>query len=138
MTHSNGVPANLLIVDDDTVDVRVAQRSLRKHAPDAEMGVATDAAMALRMLRAKQIEAPYVIILDLNMPGMSGIEMLDELRADPELRQAVVFVNSTSDNEVDIANCYERNVAGYLVKGDSLESLGEVIAPYLRRVRLPA
>jgi CheY-like chemotaxis protein len=61
-------------------------------------------------------EAPKLILLDLNMPGMSGLEFLTTIKSDPELRRIPVIILSTSDLETDIQASYEGGVAGYFVK----------------------
>lgn len=64
------------------------------------------------------MEQPFVVLLDLNMPRMTGIEFLREVRMDPKLRSTIVFVLTTSNDEQDRRASYDLNVAGYLVKDD--------------------
>jgi DNA-binding NarL/FixJ family response regulator len=81
-----------------------------------------------------------VILLDLNMPVMNGLEFLGELREDPALRDATVFILTTSQAESDIAEGYRRNVAGYMIKsnvGDSFMEAVKLIESYWRVVELP-
>jgi CheY-like chemotaxis protein len=79
--------------------------------------VAGNGEAGLRMLRSGEIPAGRrIVLLDLNMPRMNGIEFLRVLRADPELRATSVVVLTTSNNERDKLEAYDLNVAGYLIK----------------------
>lgn len=134
----------LLLVDDDDVDILGVRRKLKSLKIDLTLVVAHDGEEALRILRGENgeapLSAPYVILLDLNMPRMNGIEFLSELRRDPRLHRAVVFVFSTSDALDDIRNAYDLNVAGYVRKTGSQSSLADVlsmVSTYCRLVQLP-
>ncbi len=81
-----------------------------------------------------------IILLDINMPKMNGIEMLHELRNDPLLHQIVVFILTTSNDEKDRFNAYEKHVAGYILKSDMdgfFPKLVELIDAYWCIVSLP-
>ncbi|PTX74345.1 response regulator receiver domain-containing protein [Sulfitobacter mediterraneus] len=83
---------------------------------------------------------PYIVTLDLNMPRMGGLELLDALRADPELSRVVVFVFTTSDTPQDVRSAYDHNVAGYVVKENASETLANalnMLGTYSRIVELP-
>ena len=92
------------------------------------------------MLRAGQVPRPYIILLDLNMPRMGGLEFLKEVRADPGLSDSVVFVLTTSDDDADRCQAYRQHIAGYCVKSrvgaDFLELTG-LLKAYWRVVELP-
>ena len=88
----------------------------------------------------EKLQPPYLILLDLKMPRVSGVEFLDELRADPALKHSVVFVLTTSQATDDIRNAYERNVAGYICKStgsDATEQVVELVRHFVSLVRLP-
>jgi CheY-like chemotaxis protein len=121
-------PVTVLIVDDDDVDVMAFQRSFREHHLTNPIVIARDGMDALQLLREGTINRPYLIVLDLNMPRVNGIEFLDELRRDPVHGSAIVFALTTSNNERDRVACYERNVAGYVVKSTLSPDLKEFIA----------
>ena len=91
-----GKTVTVLLVDDDDVDVMALQRMFKKQKIANPVRVASDGREALDILRgdngAKQIAWPYLILLDLNMPRMNGIELLDEIRSDPTLASSLVFV----------------------------------------------
>jgi CheY-like chemotaxis protein len=135
----------VLLVDDDDVDVQAVRRAFRRAKIANPVEVARDGLDALAMLRGenghKPLEKPYIIILDLNMPRMDGLEFLTEIRKDPEHHDAVVFVLTTSKADEDRAASYDKNVAGYIVKSDVGEGFLNVINLldcYWRIVLLPA
>lgn len=135
---------SILIVDDDRVDVMAVQRGLRAARIANPTYVARDGVEAMEMLRGtggrERVPPPYIILLDLNMPRMGGHDFLTELRADPDLRKAVVFVLTTSRDEQDRTAAYDRNVAGYVVKedaGSDFLRLVDMLDHYWRIVELP-
>src|SRR6476620_8140823 len=112
MMHQNPV-VTLLAVDDDKVDLMALKRSFRDLKIANPIVEAHDGIEALDRLRGEngceKLPAPCMILLDLNMPRMGGIEFLDELRRDPELRRTLVFVMTTSSAEEDRVRAYDRN-----------------------------
>ena len=139
-----GFPVTLFLVDDDDVEAELVQRSLKKSRIANEIFRARDGREALSMLRGQndaKIPKPFVILLDLNMPRMNGFEFLDELRADPELENTIVFVLSTSNAEDDKSAAYNRNIAGYIVKsnaGRDFTAMLDMIEHYWKIVEFPA
>ncbi len=113
---------HILLVEDDEVDVMNVKRAFKKNEISNPVYVASNGLEALAMLRGEQGDFPTssderrVILLDLNMPKMNGIEFLQELRQDPALRSLVVIVLTTSDQERDRVEAYKLNVAGYILK----------------------
>ena len=108
---------NILLVEDDQVDVMNVQRAFNKCHIANPLKVAGNGVDALDMLRNGEVSLHrLLVLLDLNMPRMNGIEFLRELRADSELRQLPVVVLTTSDDERDRIEAYNLNVAGYIVK----------------------
>lgn len=132
---------SLLIVDDDEIDAISLERALRKLRLLNTLFRARDGREALELLRSGQIPAPYIILLDLNMPRMNGLEFLEALRTDPLLTHAVVFVLTTSKSDEDLVAAYRKHVAGYVFKQhmdrDFMEVMG-LIEHYWRIVELPA
>lgn len=130
----------VLLVDDDEVDVMGVKRAFTSARIANPVVVARDGLEALEKLRANEIPRPYVILLDLNMPRMNGIEFLDVIRADENFRDSVVFVLTTSRAEKDKWSAYQRNVAGYIVKENVGEEFIDAISLldiYWRIVELP-
>lgn len=108
---------NILVIDDDEVDVMNVQRAFKKGNITNPLFVASDGILGLEMLRGAEFpKTNRLVLLDLNMPRMSGIEFLRELRADPELKATTVVVLTTSNDTRDKVDAYNLNVAGYLTK----------------------
>jgi len=130
----------LFIVDDDDIDAIALERALRKLRLLNTVRRAHDGQEALNLLRAGEIPAPFIILLDLNMPRMNGLEFLEALRTDPMLTHAVVFVLTTSKSDEDLVAAYRKHVAGYVFKQhmdrDFLEVIG-LVEHYWRLVELP-
>jgi CheY-like chemotaxis protein len=124
-------PVELLVVDDDEIDVMAITRGLREHQVANPITRAEDGIEALEILRGthgeKRVGWPIIVLLDLNMPRMGGLEFLEEIRSDPALRHLVVFVLTTSDDEDDIAAAYSQNVAGYVTKNNAGEEFVDLI-----------
>ena len=129
-----GRALNILLVEDDELDVMNVQRAFRKNNVTNPLYVATNGVEALELLRGKDGESPKVpedrrlILLDLNMPKMGGIEFLREVRNDPKLRQITVVVLTTSDEERDKVDAYNLNVAGYILKPVTVAAFVEIMA----------
>ena len=80
------------------------------------------------MLRAGLVPKPYVMLLDINMPRLNGMDTLAELRSDAELCEAVVFLFTTSKDQQDKLRAYQQHVAGYVVKQPSLNGMVDLVA----------
>lgn len=134
---------NILLVDDDDVDAEMVIRGFRNSRIGNEITVAEDGIQALEILRENgqgSFSKPYIVLLDLNMPRMNGFDFLDELRRDDTLRDSIVFVLTTSKADVDRTRCYEKNVAGYIVKsevGPSFAKAVDLLQCYWTTVTLP-
>lgn len=108
---------NILLVDDDEIDVMNVRRAFEKGKIGNPLFHAEDGLVALEMLRDGRVPRQRrLVLLDLNMPRMNGIEFLRELREDPDLHGIPVVVLTTSDEERDRIEAYNFHVAGYLVK----------------------
>lgn len=108
---------HILLVEDDQVDVMNVKRAFEKNKILNPLYVATNGLEALQMLRDGSVPAQRrLVLLDLNMPAMGGIEFLRELRADSKLRLTPVVVLTTSGDEKDRLDAYDFHVAGYLRK----------------------
>jgi len=120
---------NILLVDDDEVDVMTVKRAFSKANITNRLYVATDGIEALSLLRSDGIPpARRLVLLDLNMPRMSGIEVLREIRADPALQALTVIVLTTSNEDRDRVEAYQLNVAGYLLKPVTFHAFAEVMS----------
>lgn len=132
---------NMLLVDDDEVDVMNVRRAFEKGRITNPLFVANGGEEAFALLRGDEFPKDRrLVLLDLNMPRMSGIEFLRILRDDPELHATSVVVLTTSDDERDKVDAYNLNVAGYLLKPVTLGTFVEVMAAlqkYWQLVEMP-
>ena len=123
---------HILLVDDDEVDVMNVQRAFKRNNILNPLYVASNGLEALDMLRGKGAETVpgprRLILLDLNMPKMNGLEFLRALREDPNLRPLTVVVLTTSDDERDRIEAYNLNVAGYILKPVTFTAFVEAMA----------
>jgi CheY-like chemotaxis protein len=139
-----GPTVNLLLIDDDEVDVQGLKRAFLKSRIANPITVARDGVEGLEILRGEngreKLPKPHLILLDLNMPRMNGLEFLEAIRADEDLKSAIVFMITTSKAEEDKARAYGHNVAGYIVKQDPANTFMQAVAMlehYWRIVEFP-
>ncbi|MGF1542013.1 MAG: response regulator [Pleurocapsa sp.] len=124
---------NILLVEDDTVDVMNVKRAFQKYKITNPLYVAQNGLEALEMLRSQDDQPPQVpetrrlVLLDLNMPKMNGLEFLHEIRQDPILKRTPVIVLTTSDEDRDRIEAYNLNVAGYILKPVTFSNFAEVM-----------
>lgn len=124
---------NILLVEDDEVDVMNVKRAFKKSHITHPLYCAGNGLAALEILRSQGDQPPVIpenrrlILLDLNMPKMGGLEFLHILRSDPELKAIPVIVLTTSDEDRDLVEAYNLNVAGYIVKPVTFSKFAEVI-----------
>jgi CheY-like chemotaxis protein len=108
---------NILLVEDDEVDVMNVRRAFERNNVSNPLFVAGNGLEALELLRDGTVpKERRMVLLDLNMPKMNGIEFLQALRSDPELASTPVVVLTTSNDDQDKIDAYNLNVAGYLLK----------------------
>ena len=120
---------NILLVEDDEVDVMNVERAFERNKLQNSLFVAGNGLEALELLRGTKIpKERRLILLDLNMPKMNGIEFLEALRADPELASTPVVVLTTSNDEQDKSDAYHLNVAGYMLKPVTFSNFCERMA----------
>lgn len=135
---------NILLLEDDDGDAKAVQRALRKAKIDNPIYRAIDGVDAFDQLLGRNgkevLRGPHLLLVDINMPRMDGIEFLTELRQTPSLNRTVAFVLTTSSREEDILAAYDLNVAGYILKeraGTDFLNLIELLDYYRRVVRFP-
>lgn len=111
----------LIIVEDDDIDFKSISRSLKKEETDIPIVRCFDGAEALEKMHSDDIRHPYIVLLDLNLPVMNGIDFLKAVRESNKTKETVVFVWSTSDLEIDINSSFKYNIAGYFRKNRNSE-----------------
>jgi CheY-like chemotaxis protein len=125
---------NILLVEDDEVDIMNVKRAFKKVHIANPIYLANNGLEALRILRGDQAKVPNIpaeerlVLLDLNMPKMGGIEFLQELRSDPQLRATPVVVMTTSNQDQDRVEAYNLNVVGYILKPVTFAKFVEIVA----------
>jgi CheY-like chemotaxis protein len=121
----------VLLVEDDEDDVRLTREALKDSKVFVSFTVAPDGEDALRRLRREgpyaSVAVPDLILMDLNLPGMSGREILEELKRDEKLKRIPVVVLTTSDAETDIAKCYDLGANCYITKPVDFEQFIRII-----------
>ena len=124
---------HIMLVDDDDIDIMTLQRAFKKNNIQNPLFIAHNGIEALNMLRGsdeveKLVPTPRIILLDINMPQMNGLEFLRELRSDPVLKGLSVFVLTTSNDDKDRMEAYNLNVAGYIIKPVTFENFVVAVA----------
>lgn len=123
---------HVLLVDDDEVDVMNVQRAFKKNNIVNPLYIARNGLEALERLRQTGPGAipkeRRLVLLDLNMPKMNGLEFLREIRNDAELRSLAIVVLTTSDDDRDKVEAYQFNVAGYILKPVTFPAFVETLA----------
>ena len=124
---------NILLVEDDSVDVMNVQRAFKKNNITNPLHIAFNGVEALNMLRGingktKLNPQPRIILLDINMPKMNGLEFLKELRSDLDLKSITVFIMTTSNDDQDKIEAYKLNIAGYILKPLSFEKFVNAVS----------
>lgn len=128
--HPTGrTPVQLLLVEDMAADVRLTREVLRETGIPHVLHVAHDGDKAMGMIRDSSLYGgaahPDLVLLDLNLPGRSGREVLSEIKKDPQLRRIPVVVLSTSTAEADIVSCYDAHANCYVTKPVELDEFFE-------------
>lgn len=128
MANLDDKSVTILLVDDDDIDVMNVQRAFKKANISNPLYVAGNGVAALELLRSGTLPiSRRLVLLDINMPKMNGIEFLREVRRDPALQTLCVVVLTTSNEERDRIEAYQLNVAGYLLKPVTLHDFVEVM-----------
>lgn len=132
---------SILLVEDDEVDVMTVKRAFRQNHITNPLYVAHDGVEALEQLRGRKVPRHrLMILLDLNMPRLNGIEFLRELRKDPAIASIPVVVLTTSNDDRDKVEAFNMNVAGYLLKPVTFSNFCELMVTlnkYWSLVELP-
>ena len=124
----------ILVVDDDEIDRMLVGRALKRSGLSSALFEAEQGEQALHFLRnerefqdREKAPRPDLILLDLNMPILNGMEMLEQIKADPGLQTIPVVVLTTSDDPRDIERSYRLGASGYLVKPVDFSAFAESI-----------
>ena len=140
-----GKMVEILLVEDNPGDVRLTKEALKISKVHNKLAVVTDGQMAIDYLRKKgefaDVRRPDLVFLDLNLPKKSGVEVLAEIKNDPELKLIPIIVLTTSKAEEDIFRTYDLGVNSYVIKPVTFPALVETIKIlgnyWLKIVELP-
>ena len=117
---------NVLVIEDDLIEVMKLNRTVKSLDYNHNIIEAKDGEEAIKKLKENDYK-PDVILLDLNMPKMNGIEFLTYLKNDSEFKYLPVIILTTSKNQKDLFQCYELGIAGYIIKPLKYEDYVEKI-----------
>jgi CheY-like chemotaxis protein len=117
----------ILLVEDDKVDIMTIKRALKDLNIKNQLVSVANGEEALEYLQSKGSKKPSIILLDLNMPKMNGIEFLTIIKADEVLKKIPIVVLTTSSQQQDIIECFKFSVAGYIVKSVDYSEFTETI-----------
>lgn len=118
----------ILLVEDDNVDVMTVKRALKDLKINNPLVSTVNGEEALEYLKNNDNKKPCIILLDLNMPKMNGIEFLKIAKADDTLKKIPVVVLTTSSQQQDIIESFKLSVAGYIVKSVDYAEFTEAIS----------
>lgn len=146
MNEDRGGPIEILLVEDNPGDVRLTQEALKESKVTNNLHVAEDGMEALDFLYHKgdhtDAPRPDLILLDLNLPKKDGRELLEDIKADEELKRIPVVVLTTSKAEEDIYRMYDQHANCYITKPIDFDQFIEVVKSiedfWLTIVKLPS
>ena len=118
----------ILLVEDNNEDLELTLRALKQHRLANRIHVARDGAEALEFLRKPGSQLPKVVLLDLKLPKVSGLEVLRAIRADERTRALPVVVLTSSREEPDVRRCYDLGVNSYIVKPVDFDAFVKAVA----------
>ncbi len=137
-------PIQILLVEDDDGDARAVERAFLKSRIANPILRAIDGVEALEFLKGTngrtKLQRPYLLLVDLNMPRIDGIQLITAIRADADLHHAVIFVLTTSNRDEDRVSAYAMNVTGYILKenaGEDFLWVFSLVDSYWRIVEMP-
>jgi CheY-like chemotaxis protein len=137
-------PVHILIVQDDAIDAEIVVHTFQDEEMDNPFTIAPTGREALSILRGEggyeRLPRPYIILLDIKLPGMDGLDFLQMVRDDPDLKRSIIFMLTGSDRDKDKAAAYDRQVAGYILNPDinKLRDLAAMLKYYLQIVEFPS
>ena len=128
--YSNSGP--IILVEDNESDAEVARRAIKRSSPTRTLVVIGDGLSAAEMLLGTEGQPPCprprLIMIDINLPGLDGIELLTRIRIHPDLRSVAVVIVSSSSEERDIRKAYDRGCNSYVTKPIDIRALQSLYA----------
>lgn len=127
MSDQDGKPIYILMAEDEENDVEFTREAFKSAKIKNHLSVVDDGDQVLPYLENEQNQTPDLILLDINMPKMSGLEVLDQLKAHPKYKTIPVVILTSSNSDEDIAKSYENYANCYVRKPIGYEQFGEII-----------
>lgn len=121
-------PKPILLAEDDNIDAMTVKRAMKELNVKNELVRACDGEQAMKYLTDNSKEKPCLILLDLNMPKMNGLELLEIVKADDDLKTIPVIVLTTSGEQRDIVESFKFSVAGYMIKSVNYAEFKETMS----------
>lgn len=144
MSPTSPTSPTILLVEDDDGDALAIERAFRKSGIQTPLRRAYDGVQALEILQGageqSPLAPPFLLLVDLNLPRINGIELIETVRSIPSLQTSIVFVLTTSNRPEDKNRAYELNVAGYLLKSrmdSDFQALIHLMHSYQQLVAFP-
>lgn len=132
--HRNGEPIDVLLVEDNPGDVRLTEEAFEEGSINNELYVASTGEEAMDFLyqRGEYEESPrpHLVLLDLNLPGKDGHEVLEDIREDDHLQRIPVIVLTSSKAEEDVVRSYELSTNAYLTKPIGPDEFMELVRSF--------
>jgi CheY-like chemotaxis protein len=126
----NAVPVTILLIEDDPGHARLIEKNVRRAGVSNEIELMVDGTTALHHLfeRGEKVKNdPVLVLLDLNLPDMSGIDILQRIKADPVMKRTPVIVLTTTDDKMEIQRCYDLGCNVYITKPVEYEGFAAAI-----------
>jgi CheY-like chemotaxis protein len=126
----NAVPVTILLIEDDPGHARLIEKNVRRAGVSNEIQHMLDGTTALQHLfeRGEKVKTdPVLVLLDLNLPDMSGIDILQRIKADPVMKRTPVIVLTTTDDKMEIQRCYDLGCNVYITKPVEYEGFAAAI-----------
>src|ERR1700754_2860970 len=124
-------PVTIVMVEDDEGHARLIERNIRRAGISNEIKHFTDGTTALEFMfngaEGPLLNGPALVLLDLNLPDMSGIDILAKIKSEPKLKRTPVVVLTTTDDKVEIQRCYDLGCNVYITKPVNYESFAHAI-----------
>lgn len=120
----------ILLIEDNPSDVLFIREALAETGTELHLDVVGDGEKGLEFLRNEGTDLPDLVIVDINLPRLEGLEVLEEIRHDPNLRRLPVIVLSTSDLDRDIDRAYDLHANAYVVKRHDYTEIVQAIASF--------
>ena len=117
----------ILLVEDDQVDAMIVERAFKVKGIENPLGIVDNGLKALELLTDPEKEKPCLILLDLNMPRMGGIEFLKTVKKNDAIKRIPILILTSSEEEEDKKNCFNLGVAGYMLKPADFQKFAEMI-----------